>query len=116
MSALLSQNKVAFADSRLRKRRNHKNSPILFLLLLLVIRRPTTDSTTENTQSYCLACIPYFSLETNLVTFLLLLWNYPLIPWHTITQSNAQIVGGVQMTLIYFSKQVERKIQIHTNM
>jgi len=35
------KNKLSFAPPHFKKRRNHKNGPILFLLLLLVIRRPT---------------------------------------------------------------------------
>jgi len=31
--------------------------------------RSPADNKTENTQPYCLTCIPYCSLETNLVNF-----------------------------------------------
>jgi len=81
-----------------------------FLKLLIVIH---TDNKTENTLSYCLPFIPYCPLETNLVTFLLLLiWNYLLTPWHAITQNHVQIVRWNQTVLIFFSTEVARKILV----
>jgi len=32
--------------------------------------------------------------------FLVIIWNYPFIPWHTTTQCYAQIVPGVRMVPI----------------
>jgi len=81
---------VTFAPPVLKECKNHRNSPILQYLHFQI--------TTDNAQSYCLTFIHYCSLETILVTFLfLLLWNYPLIPWHTTTtiQSHVQIVQGI---------------------
>jgi len=49
---------------------------------------------------------------------LLLLWNYPLIPFlaHTVTQSHVQIIREIQTIPILFIKKVVGKIQIRTKL
>jgi len=106
---LFHKNTVTFAAPRLKESveitRTVRFCSILTFKLPIVIH---TNNTTENTQSYYLSIILHYPLETNLVTFLLLLiWNYPLIPWLRFTQSqHAQLVQGVQTvpTLVFQMK------------
>jgi len=43
-----------------------------------------------------LTFIPHWSLEIKLVTFCCYFSGIPVMPWHTMTQSHAQMVWGVQ--------------------
>ena len=97
-----------------KKRRNNKNSPILRYSHFEITNRNAYRQWQHNRKYSVAPCCP---LQTNLVTFLLpLIWNYPLIPWHTITQSHAQIFREFKRFRYLFSNEVARKIQICKNM